>query len=48
MLFSQADVDRSGAIDYIEFTTAMMHQHKLDDEGNLRKAFDYFDKDRNG
>ncbi|KAJ3689966.1 hypothetical protein LUZ61_019130 [Rhynchospora tenuis] len=43
-----ADVDNSGAIDYIEFITTMMHRQKLEKEENLRKAFDYFDKDRNG
>jgi calcium-dependent protein kinase len=47
-MYPQADVDKSGAIDYIEFTTAMMHRHKLDKEENLKKAFDYFDKDQNG
>ena len=44
-LFCQADVDKSGTIDYYEFITATMHRHKLEKEENLFKAFQYFDKD---
>ncbi|KAL1170140.1 hypothetical protein V6Z11_A05G193700 [Gossypium hirsutum] len=44
----KADVDKSGTIDYIEFVTATMHRHRLDREDNIRKAFNYFDKDSNG
>lgn len=46
--FCQADVDRSGTIDYYEFITATMHRHKLDKEENLYKAFQYFDTDQSG
>jgi len=46
--FCQADVDRSGTIDYYEFITATMHRHGLDKEENLYKAFQYFDKDKSG
>lgn len=48
VLCSQADVDKSGSIDYIEFITATMHRHKLEKEENLLKAFEYFDKDQSG
>jgi len=41
-------VDQSGAIDYIEFITATMHRHKLENDENLLKAFQYFDKDGSG
>lgn len=44
----QADVDKSGTIDYTEFITATMHRHKLEKEENLYKAFKYFDEDDSG
>ncbi|KAA3488974.1 calcium-dependent protein kinase 29-like isoform X1 [Gossypium australe] len=47
-LMDAADVDKSGTIDYIEFVTATMHRHRLDREDNIRKAFNFFDKDSNG
>ena len=47
-LSCQADVDKSGTIDYIEFITATMHRHRLEKEENLYKAFQYFDKDGSG
>lgn len=45
---SQADVDKSGTIDYQEFITATINRHKLEKEENLYKAFQYFDKDNSG
>lgn len=44
----QADVDKNGTIDYIEFITATMHRHRLEKEDHLYKAFQYFDKDGSG
>lgn len=44
----QADVDKNGSIDYIEFVTATMHRHRLEREENLFKAFQFFDKDHSG
>ncbi|PSS10364.1 Calcium-dependent protein kinase [Actinidia chinensis var. chinensis] len=47
-LMEAADVDGNGTIDYIEFVTATMHQHKLERDEHLYKAFQYFDKDHSG
>ncbi|XP_078447776.1 calcium-dependent protein kinase 2-like [Wolffia australiana] len=47
-LMDAADVDGSGAIDYIEFITATMHRHRLEKEEHLYTAFRYFDKDNSG
>jgi len=44
----QADVDGNGSIDYIEFTTATMHRHRLESNENVYKAFQHFDKDGSG
>lgn len=47
-MVGQADVDKSGTIDYQEFITATINRHKLEKEENLFKAFQYFDKDSSG
>ncbi|CAL0310855.1 unnamed protein product [Lupinus luteus] len=47
-LMEAADVDGNGTIDYIEFITATMHRHKLENDDSLYKAFQYFDKDNSG
>ncbi|XP_077243637.1 calcium-dependent protein kinase 2-like [Tasmannia lanceolata] len=47
-LMDAADVDGSGAIDYMEFITATMHRHKLERDEHLYKAFQHFDKDSSG
>ncbi|GFZ03230.1 calcium-dependent protein kinase 15 [Actinidia rufa] len=47
-LMEAADVDGNGTIDYIEFVTATVHQHKLERDEHLYKAFQYFDKDHSG
>ena len=41
----QADVDKSGTIDYGEFIAATVHLNKLEREEHLIAAFQYFDKD---
>lgn len=48
VFFWQADVDKSGTIDYLEFITATMHRHRLEKEEHLYKAFQFFDKDNSG
>ncbi|MBA0550188.1 hypothetical protein Golob_021155 [Gossypium lobatum] len=47
-LMEAADVDGNGSIDYIEFTTATMHRHRLERDEHLYKAFQHFDKDNSG
>ncbi|KAK7321823.1 hypothetical protein VNO77_32802 [Canavalia gladiata] len=47
-LMDAADVDKNGTIDCCEFITATMDRHKLEKEGNLFEAFQYFDKDNSG
>uniref|UniRef100_A0A2P2N0X7 non-specific serine/threonine protein kinase n=1 Tax=Rhizophora mucronata TaxID=61149 RepID=A0A2P2N0X7_RHIMU len=47
-LMDAADVDKNGTIDYDEFITATMHQHRLEKEEHLYKAFQRFDKDSSG
>lgn len=44
----QADVDKSGTIDYGEFIAATLHINKLEREEHLAAAFSYFDKDGSG
>lgn len=44
----QADIDKSGTIDYGEFIAATIHLNKLDREEHLLSAFSYFDKDGSG
>lgn len=47
-LFSQADIDNSGTIDYGEFIAATLHLNKVEREDHLFAAFSYFDKDGSG
>lgn len=48
VLWSQADIDNSGTIDYGEFLAATLHMNKMEREENLVAAFSYFDKDGSG
>ncbi|OAY82735.1 Calcium-dependent protein kinase 3 [Ananas comosus] len=47
-LMEAADVDGNGSIDYLEFISATMHMNRLEKEGHIYKAFEYFDKDNSG
>jgi calcium-dependent protein kinase len=47
-IFTEADVDGSGNIDFDEWCTATINQNKLINEPNLKAAFDLFDKDGSG
>ena len=42
------DTDKDGQIDFTEFLTAAFDKSKLLSEENLKRAFDFFDKDRSG
>lgn len=44
----QADIDKSGTIDYVEFLAATLHLNKMEREENLLAAFSFFDKDGSG
>ena len=46
-IFSQADIDNSGTIDYGEFVAATLHLNKIE-EDHLSAAFSFFDKDGSG
>eukprot|EP00475_Leptophrys_vorax_P028144 TRINITY_DN40556_c0_g1_i2.p2 TRINITY_DN40556_c0_g1~~TRINITY_DN40556_c0_g1_i2.p2 ORF type:complete len:120 (-),score=28.03 TRINITY_DN40556_c0_g1_i2:460-819(-) len=41
-------MDGNGEIDYSEFVAATMQSRGLDNDKNLRAAFDFFDSDRSG
>lgn len=47
-IFSQADADGSGSIDFTEWSTATMNQNVVLNEANMRAAFNLFDKDGSG
>ncbi|XP_058098341.1 calcium-dependent protein kinase 29-like isoform X1 [Magnolia sinica] len=47
-LMDAADIDKNGSIDYYEFITATMHQHRIEREENIYSAFRFFDKDGSG
>ena len=43
------DVDKDGQVSFEEFVTAASDRHRLiNDENNLKQAFDFFDKEGNG
>lgn len=48
LTFWQADIDKSGTIDYGEFIAATLHMNKMEKEENLIAAFSFFDKDGSG
>ena len=47
-VFSKADADGSGSIDFGEWCTATINQQELLNEPNMRAAFKLFDKDGGG
>lgn len=47
-LFDEADTNKSGYIDYIEWAQATINKKMLIVEDNLKDAFDAFDEDKNG
>ena len=47
-IFDEVDIDRSGSIDYTEWTQATIDKKRLLTENNLKDAFDAFDDDHNG
>ncbi|GMH39496.1 hypothetical protein BSKO_07394 [Bryopsis sp. KO-2023] len=48
LLLKNIDVDGNGLIDYEEFLAATLNTMKLDNEDQLVKAFEHFDKDGSG
>ncbi|KAI3702985.1 hypothetical protein L6452_28739 [Arctium lappa] len=48
LISEAADADGDGCIDYNEFITAMMNFQRLHKKEHLVKAFQHFDKDKNG
>ncbi|TVU15236.1 hypothetical protein EJB05_38745, partial [Eragrostis curvula] len=47
-LVEAVDLNKSGSIDYTEFLTAMMNKHKVENEADLLRAFQHFDKYSSG
>lgn len=47
-IFALVDVDHSGEIDFSEFVTASVNKDNLLQEGKLKSAFEYYDKDGSG
>jgi len=44
-LFTAADVDKSGVVDYNEWCAATINKREVLNDRNLRTSFDLFDKD---
>lgn len=47
-ILRSTDTDKNGEIDFTEFLTAAFDKRKLLSEENLKRAFDFFDKDCSG
>ena len=47
-MFDEADTNKSGFIDYIEWSQATINKKMLVVEENLKDAFNAFDEDKNG
>lgn len=47
-LHSQGDVDKDGHLDYGEFVAISVHLRKMGNDEHLYKAFQFFDKNKNG
>jgi len=47
-IFDVVDVDKSGSIDFAEWSVATINRNTLLTETNLRAAFKLFDKDNSG
>ena len=46
--FLIADVDKSGTLDFGEWSAATINKTNLLNEKNLKEAFNMFDKDKSG
>lgn len=47
-IFEQADNDKSGALDFSEWTVATINKHSILQEDKLRQTFKMFDKENTG
>ena len=48
LIMTNVDADHNGYIDYSEFLTASMNKKQLLSRGNMKKAFELFDRDDSG
>ncbi|KAG6535545.1 hypothetical protein ZIOFF_000567 [Zingiber officinale] len=48
MLIEAVDMNGKGTLDYGEFLAVSLHLQRMANDEHLRRAFSYFDKDRNG
>ncbi|CAL1385083.1 unnamed protein product [Linum trigynum] len=48
ILMEAGDVDGDGYLDYGEFVTISVHLRKMGNDEHLRKAFEFFDRNKNG
>ncbi|KAK4798582.1 hypothetical protein SAY86_030908 [Trapa natans] len=48
MMMEAGDIDKDGYLDYAEFVAISVHLRKMGNEDHLKKAFEFFDKNKSG
>ncbi|CAA0826801.1 Calcium-dependent protein kinase 30 [Striga hermonthica] len=48
LLMDVADVDGNGVLDYGEFVAVTIHLQRMENDEHIRRAFTFFDKNKNG